>query len=81
MALKKERDELSHRTLEELHIALRASRQDLLTVRTNIAARKEEDNNRSRLLRRRIARILTYMEQKRRQAAADAGAPVKGEVR
>ncbi len=78
MALKKEREELSHKTVEELTIALRAAQQDMLAVRTNIATRKEEDNNRSKVLRRRIARITTFIHQKRR---AEAQAPAADEGR
>lgn len=69
MALKKERDELRHKTIEELEISLRDSKKEMLEIRTNIATRKEEDNNRSKMLKRRIARILTVMGEKQREAA------------
>lgn len=78
MALKKEKEELSHKTVEELVISLRTAKQDLLMVRTNIATRKEEDNNRSRIIRRRIARILTLMAEKQRPEAPAAGAEEQG---
>jgi ribosomal protein L29 len=69
VALKKERDELRHKTIEELEISLRDSKKEMLEIRTNIATRKEEDNNRSKMLKRRIARILTVMGEKQREAA------------
>lgn len=75
MGLKKEREELSQKTVAELEVALRAAKRDLLVVRTNIATRKEEDNNRSKMLRRRIARIMTYMAQKKREEAKAGAAP------
>jgi large subunit ribosomal protein L29 len=72
--LKKEKEELRHKTIEELEIALREAKKQMFDVRTNIATRKEEDNNRSRVLKRRVARILTMVEEKRREAAAEAAA-------
>lgn len=72
MALKKEREELRHKTVEELEISLRDAKKEMLEIRTNIATRKEEDNNRSKMLKRRIARILTVMGEKQREAAAAA---------
>ncbi len=72
MALKKEREELRHKTVEELEISLRDAKKEMLEIRTNIATRKEEDNNRSKMLKRRIARILTVMGEKRHEAAAAA---------
>lgn len=72
MALKKEREELRHKTIEELEISLRDAKKEMLEIRTNIATRKEEDNNRSKMLRRRIARILTLMGEKQREAAVAA---------
>jgi ribosomal protein L29 len=72
LALKKQREELRHKTVEELEIALRDAHKEMLDIRTNIATRKEEDNNRSKMLKRRIARILTVMGEKRREAAAAA---------
>lgn len=72
MALKKEREELRHKTVEELEISLRDAKKEMLEIITNIATRKEEDNNRSKMLKRRIARILTVMGEKQREAAAAA---------
>jgi ribosomal protein L29 len=72
LALKKEREELRHKTVEELEISLRDAKKEMLEIRTNIATRKEEDNNRSKMLKRRIARILTVMGEKQREAAAAA---------
>ncbi len=72
MALKKELEELRHKTIEELEISLRDAKKEMLVIRTNIATRKEEDNNRSKMLKRRIARILTIMGEKEREAAVAA---------
>jgi ribosomal protein L29 len=72
LALKKELEELRHKTTEELEISLRDAKKEMLVIRTNIATRKEEDNNRSKMLKRRIARILTIMAEKEREAAAAA---------
>jgi len=72
LALKKERDELRHKTVEELEISLRDAKKEMLEIRTNIATRKEEDNNRSKMLKRRIARILTIIGEKQHAVAAAA---------
>jgi ribosomal protein L29 len=72
LALKKQREELRHKTVEELEIALRDAKKEMLDIRTNIATRKEEDNNRSKMLKRRIARIMTIMGEKQREAVAAA---------
>lgn len=72
MAVKKEKEELRHKTIEELEISLREIKKELFDIRTNIATRKEEDNNRSKILKRRVARILTVMGEKRREAEAEA---------
>jgi ribosomal protein L29 len=72
LPLKKERDELRHKTVEELEISLRDAKKEMLEIRTNIATRKEEDNNRSKMLKRRIARILTIIGEKQHEAAAAA---------
>jgi ribosomal protein L29 len=77
LALKKQREELRHKTVEELEIALRDAKKEMLDIRTNIATRKEEDNNRSKMLKRRIARILTIMGEKRHEAAAAVAAGEK----
>lgn len=77
MPRKKERDEFRHKTVEELAIALREAKKEVFDIRTNIATRKEEDNNRSKILRRRIARILTIMNEKRR---AEAPSPEPAEA-
>lgn len=74
MALKKQREELRHKTVEELEISLREAKKEMLDIRTNIATRKEEDNNRSKMLKRRIARILTIMGEKRHEATVPAAA-------
>ena len=72
MGLKKEREELRHKTVEELEISLRDAKKEMLEIRTNIATRKEEDNNRSKILKRRIARIRTVISEKGHEAAAAA---------
>jgi ribosomal protein L29 len=72
LALKKEREELRHKTVEELEISLRDAKKEMLEIRTNIATRKEEDNNRSKILKRRIARILTVIGEKQHEAVAAA---------
>ncbi len=72
MGLKKEREELRHKTVEELEISLRDAKKELLVIRTNIATRQEEDNNRSKMLKRRIARILTVISEKQHVVAAAA---------
>lgn len=71
MAVKKEKEELRHKTIEELEISLREIKKELFDIRTNIATRKEEDNNRSKILKRRVARILTVIGDKRREAEAE----------
>jgi ribosomal protein L29 len=77
---KKEREELRQKTLEELAISLRDAKKEILAIRTNIATRKEEDNNRSKMLKRRIARILTVIGEKQGEAVA-TGAPAAGAER
>lgn len=72
MVKKKEKEDFRHKTVEELAIALRDTKKELFNIRTNIATRKEEDNNRSKILKRRVARILTIMGEKQREAAAEA---------
>jgi large subunit ribosomal protein L29 len=72
LALKKEREELRHKTVEELEISLRDAKKEMLEIRTNIATRQEEDNNRSKMLKRRIARILTVISEKQHAVAAAA---------
>lgn len=72
MGLKKEREELRHKTVEELEISLRDAKKELLVIRTNIATRQEEDNNRSKMLKRRIARIFTVISEKQHAVAAAA---------
>jgi ribosomal protein L29 len=72
LGLKKEREELRHKTVEELEISLRDAKKELLVIRTNIATRQEEDNNRSKMLKRRIARILTGISEKQHAVAAAA---------
>ena len=72
MGLKKEREELRHKTVEELEISLRDAKKEMLVIRTNIATRQEEDNNRSKMLKRRIARILTVITEKQHAVAAAA---------
>lgn len=78
MPLKKEREELRHKTIAELLLAVRDLKQELYEIRTKIATRQEEDNNRSTVLRRRIARIHTLIAEKERagETAAAAAAPV-----
>ena len=71
MPLKKEREDLRHKTVAELELALRDARLELFEVRTKIATRQQEDNNRSKMLKRRIARIHTIVAQK-----VAAGEPV-----
>jgi large subunit ribosomal protein L29 len=72
VAVKREKEELRHKTIEELEISLREIKKELFDIRTNIATRKEEDNNRSKILKRRVARILTVIGEKRREAEAEA---------
>jgi len=72
VAVKKEKEEFRHKTIEELVISLRDTKKELFNIRTNIATRKEEDNNRSKILKRRVARILTIMREKQREAEAVA---------
>jgi large subunit ribosomal protein L29 len=72
LGLKKEREELRHKTVEELEISLRDAKKELLVIRTNIATRQEEDNNRSKMLKRRIARIFTVISEKQHAVAAAA---------
>ena len=71
MAVRKEKEELRHKTIEELEISLRDTKKEMFVIRTNIATRKEEDNNRSKILKRRVARILTIIGEKRHGAAAE----------
>jgi ribosomal protein L29 len=80
VGLKKEREELRQKTLEELEISLRDAKKEMLAIRTNIATRKEEDNNRSKMLKRRIARILTVIGEKQGEVVA-AGTPAAGDGR
>ena len=77
MPVKKEREELRHKTVAELMLALRDIRQELYDIRTKIATRQEEDNNHSKMLRRRIARINAIITEKERagETAAAAAAP------
>jgi large subunit ribosomal protein L29 len=75
VAIRKEREELRHKTVGELALALRDAKQELYDVRTKIATRQEEDNSRSKMLRRRIARIHTLIGEKVAAGEDVAAAP------
>ncbi len=62
---RKELDNLRNMTEMELGQELAKLKKELFEVRTKIATRQLEDNNASRVLRRRIARIKTVMNEKR----------------
>jgi large subunit ribosomal protein L29 len=62
--------ELRNKTVEELTVAVRELKAELYDTRSKIATRQMEDNNKSRRLRRQIARILTVLNEK---AAAGKG--------
>ncbi|UCE28060.1 MAG: 50S ribosomal protein L29 [Candidatus Coatesbacteria bacterium] len=56
--------ELRNKTVEELTVMVRELKADLYDTRSKIATRQIEDNNKSRRLRRQIARILTVLNEK-----------------
>lgn len=57
--------ELRNKTVEELTVMVRELKAELYDTRSKIATRQIEDNNKSRRLRRQIARILTVMNEKK----------------
>ena len=61
---RKELESLRNKTEMELNQELVKLKKELFDVRTKIATRQLEDNNASRVLRRRIARILTVLKEK-----------------
>ncbi|MCP4228830.1 MAG: 50S ribosomal protein L29 [bacterium] len=61
---RKELDNLRNMTELELNQELVKLKKELFEVRTKIATRQLEDNNASRVLRRRIARIMTVLNEK-----------------
>jgi large subunit ribosomal protein L29 len=62
---RKELDNLRNMTELELGQELAKLKEQLFEVRTKIATRQLEDNNASRVLRRRIARIMTVLNEKK----------------
>jgi large subunit ribosomal protein L29 len=56
--------ELRNKTVEELTVMVRELKAELYDTRSKIATRQIEDNNKSRRLRRQIARILTVLNEK-----------------
>jgi large subunit ribosomal protein L29 len=62
--------ELRSKTVEELTVTVRELKAELYDTRSKIATRQMEDNNKSRRLRRQIARIMTVLTEK---AAAGKG--------
>lgn len=61
---RKELESLRNMTELELGQELAKLKKQLFEVRTKIATRQLEDNNASRVLRRKIARIKTIMNEK-----------------
>jgi large subunit ribosomal protein L29 len=57
--------ELRNKTVEELMVIVRELKAELFDTRSKIATRQIEDNNKSRRLRRQIARILTVLNEKK----------------
>lgn len=56
--------ELKNKTIEELTVIARELKAELYDTRSRIATRQIEDNNKSRRLRRQIARVLTVLNEK-----------------
>ncbi len=56
--------ELRNKTVEELMVMVREIKAELYDTRSKIATRQIEDNNKSRRLRRQIARVLTVLNEK-----------------
>jgi large subunit ribosomal protein L29 len=56
--------ELRNKTVEELTMMVRELKAELYDTRSKIATRQIEDNNKSRRLRRQIARVLTVLNEK-----------------
>ncbi len=56
--------ELRNKTVEELTVMVRELKAELYDTRSKIATRQIEDNNKSRRLRRQIARVLTVLNEK-----------------
>ena len=77
MAVTKEREDLRHKTVAELELALRDAKAEIYEVRTKIATRQQEDNNHSKMLRRRIARIHTIIGEKIRAGEPAGVAPTE----
>ena len=61
---RKELESLRNKTEMELTQELTKLKKELFEVRTKIATRQLEDNNASRVLRRKIARIKTVQNEK-----------------
>jgi large subunit ribosomal protein L29 len=57
--------ELRNKTVEELTVFVRELKSELFDTRSKIATRQIEDNNKSRRLRRQIARVLTVLNEKK----------------
>jgi large subunit ribosomal protein L29 len=57
--------ELRNKTVEELMVIVRELKAELFDTRSKIATRQIEDNNKSRRLRRQIARVLTVLNEKK----------------
>lgn len=73
MPLKKEKEELRAKALVELEQVVRDAKRELYDIRTKIATRQQEDNNRSKHLRRRLARVYTIINEKKAAAAREDG--------
>jgi len=56
--------ELRNKTVEELTVIARELKSELYDTRSKIATRQIEDNNKSRRLRRQIAKVLTVLNEK-----------------
>jgi len=61
---RKELESLRNKTEMELTQEMAKLKKQLFEVRTKIATRQLEDNNASRVLRRKIARIKTVLNEK-----------------
>ncbi len=61
---RKELESLRNMTEMELSLELAKFKKELFDVRTKIATKQLEDNNASRVLRRKIARIRTVVNEK-----------------
>ncbi len=74
---KSEREELRSKTVDELNELIKEAREELLKGRLSQVAEGAGIGLRARQLSRNIARMLTFINEKRQAAAVSAGSEVQ----